>query len=82
MNLISVENLSKAYGEKIIFDNLTFGIDDTDKIGVIGVNGTGKSTLLKIIAGAEIPDDGTITKANKVRIEYLPQNPYYDVTAN
>ena len=54
MNLISVENLSKAYGEKIIFDNLTFGIDDTDKIGVIGVNGTGKSTLLKIIAGAPL----------------------------
>lgn len=52
-----------------------------EKIGLIGVNGTGKSTLLKIIAGAEIPDDGTITKANKVRIEYLPQNPYYDENA-
>ena len=52
-----------------------------EKIGLIGVNGTGKSTLLKIIAGAEIPDDGTITKANKVRIEYLPQNPYYDEDA-
>lgn len=77
MNLISVENLSKAYGEKIIFDNLTFGIDDTDKIGVIGVNGTGKSTLLKIIAGEEEADTGNVITMNGLRVGYLPQSPVF-----
>ncbi|MDO5011248.1 MAG: ABC-F family ATP-binding cassette domain-containing protein [Intestinibacter bartlettii] len=81
MNLITLENISKSYSEKKLLENISLGINDKEKIGLIGVNGTGKSTLLKIIAGAEIPDDGTITKANKVRIEYLPQNPYYDEDA-
>lgn len=81
MNLITLENISKSYSEKKLLENISLGINDKEKIGLIGVNGTGKSTLLKIIAGAEIPDDGTITKANKVRIEYLPQNPYYDEEA-
>ena len=81
MNLITLQNISKSYSEKKLVENISLGINDKEKIGLIGVNGTGKSTLLKIIAGAEIPDDGTITKANKVRIEYLPQNPYYDEDA-
>lgn len=81
MNLITLENISKSYSEKKLVENISLGINDKEKIGLIGVNGTGKSTLLKIIAGAEIPDDGTITKANNVRIEYLPQNPYYDEDA-
>ena len=81
MNLITLENISKSYSEKKLVENISLGINDKEKIGLIGVNGTGKSTVLKIIAGAEIPDDGTITKANKVRIEYLPQNPYYDEDA-
>ena len=81
MNLITLENISKSYSEKKLLEDISLGINDKEKIGLIGVNGTGKSTLLKIIAGAEIPDDGTITKANKVRIEYLPQNPYYDEDA-
>ena len=81
MNLITLENISKSYSEKKLLEDISIGINDKEKIGLIGVNGTGKSTLLKIIAGAEIPDDGTITKANKVRIEYLPQNPYYDENA-
>lgn len=81
MNLITLENISKSYSKKKLVENISLGINDKEKIGLIGVNGTGKSTLLKIIAGAEIPDDGTITKANKVRIEYLPQNPYYDEDA-
>ena len=81
MNLITLENISKSYSEKKLVENISLGINDKEKIGLIGVNGTGKSTLLKIIAGAEIPDNGTITKANKVRIEYLPQNPYYDEDA-
>ena len=81
MNLITLENISKSYSEKKLLEDISLGINDKEKIGLIGVNGTGKSTLLKIIAGAQIPDDGTITKANKVRIEYLPQNPYYDENA-
>ena len=81
MNLITLENISKSYSEKKLLENISLVINDKEKIGLIGVNGTGKSTLLKIIAGAEIEDSGTITKANKVRIEYLPQNPYYDENA-
>ena len=81
MNLITLEIISKSYSEKKLLENISLGINDKEKIGLIGVNGTGKSTLLKIIAGAEVEDSGTITKANKVRIEYLPQNPYYDENA-
>lgn len=77
MNLLSVENISKAYGEKIIFDNLTFGIDRGDKIGVIGINGTGKSTLLKIIAGIDTADSGKVITMKGLRVSYLPQTPYF-----
>ena len=78
MNLITFENICKSYSEKKLIENLSFGINDGEKIGLIGVNGTGKSTLLKIVAGAEEIDSGKITKANRVRIEYLPQSPDYD----
>lgn len=81
MNLITLENITKSYSEKVLVNNISLGINSGEKIGLIGVNGTGKSTLLKIIASAEEPDNGTITKPNKVRIEYLPQNPYYDENA-
>ena len=81
MNLITLENITKSYSEKILVNNISLGINEGDKIGLIGVNGTGKSTLLKIIAGVEEADSGNITKPNKVRIEYLPQNPYYDESA-
>ena len=81
MNLITLENITKSYSEKVLVNNISLGINDGEKIGLIGVNGTGKSTLLKIISGAEEPDSGTLTKPNKVRIEYLPQNPYYDENA-
>ncbi len=75
MNVLSVENISKNYGEKILFDNASLNIRDTDKIGIIGINGTGKSTLLKIIAGIEASDSGSINVPSGIRIEYLPQNP-------
>lgn len=75
MNLITVENLYKSYGEKILFNNITFGVNEGDKIGIIGVNGTGKSTLLKIIAGVEEPDSGSIIKRNGLKIGYLAQIP-------
>lgn len=78
MNLMTLENISKSYSEKKLLENISFGINEGEKIGIIGVNGTGKSTLLKIIAGVEFYDFGTITKSNKVRIEYLPQNPDYN----
>jgi ABC transport system ATP-binding/permease protein len=78
MNLITVENISKSYSERPLLTNLSLGINEGDKIGVIGVNGTGKSTLLKIIAGAETPDDGRIIKGSSVTIEYLSQEPYFE----
>ena len=78
MNLLTIENLSKSFTDRLLFDNVTFGINEEDKVGVIGINGTGKSTLLKIIAGLEEPDSGTVTKGKKVRISYLPQTPEFD----
>lgn len=78
MNLMTLENISKSYSEKILLKDISFGINEGEKIGIIGVNGTGKSTLLKIIAGAEVPDNGTIIKANRVKVEYLPQHPDYN----
>lgn len=78
MNLITLENISKSYSEKQLINNISLGINEGEKIGLIGVNGTGKSTFLKIIAGVEEADLGNITKGNRVRIEYLPQNPEFD----
>jgi ABC transport system ATP-binding/permease protein len=81
MNLLSMENLTKSYGERVLFDKVTFGIDEGDKIGLIGVNGTGKSTLLKVIVGMETADAGKVTMGGRVQVEYLPQNPDFDVEA-
>ena len=78
MNLMTVENISKSFGEKVVLNNISFGIETGDKIGIIGVNGTGKSTLLKILAGVESADDGCITKMRGLRIGYLPQTPDFD----
>lgn len=74
MNLISIEDISKSYGEKVLLNKISLGINEGDKVGLIGINGTGKSTLLKIIAGFETFDSGKVTKANGLKIEYLPQN--------
>lgn len=81
MNLLTIENLAKSYGERVLFANVTFGIDEGDKIGLIGVNGTGKSTFLKMIAGVDTPDTGKIVKGSSVSVEYLPQNPEFDADA-
>lgn len=78
MNLLTMENVSKSYTERMLFDHISLGINEGDKIGVIGINGTGKSTLLKIIAGLEEPDDGAVIKGNKLRIAYLAQTPVFD----
>ncbi|WP_027701756.1 ABC-F family ATP-binding cassette domain-containing protein [Metaclostridioides mangenotii] len=82
MNLMTLENISKNYSEKPLLNNISLGINSGEKIGMIGVNGTGKSTLLKIIVGAEISDSGSIIKTNGLRIKYLPQNPDYDENSN
>ena len=73
MNLLTIEHLTKAYTERKLFDDTDFSIQEGDKIGVIGINGTGKSTLLKILAGKEEPDTGKVTKGNKVQIRFLTQ---------
>jgi len=81
MNILTAENLTKSYGEKVLFADISFGIEEGEKIGIIGVNGTGKSTLLKILTGLEWPDQGKVTMGNNVRLEYLPQNPEFEETA-
>lgn len=78
MNLLTAENVSKSYTERLLFDHISFGINEGDKIGVIGINGTGKSTLLRIIAGLEEPDTGSVTCGKKVRFAYLEQSPVFD----
>lgn len=78
MNILSVERISKSYSEKILFKDISLGINEGEKIGLIGVNGTGKSTLLKVIAGVENSDEGRIIWGNGVRIEYLPQDLHFE----
>ena len=77
MNILNLEHISKTFGEKRIFDDISYGIHDGDKIGIIGINGTGKTTLLKIIAGLEETDEGQVICQNGLRITYLPQNPEF-----
>ena len=80
MNLLSLENITKAYTERVLLDGASFFLQEGEKVGIIGINGTGKSTLLKIAAGLEEPDTGSCTKANHVVIRYLPQTPEFDDT--
>ena len=77
MNILNIEHISKIYGEKTIFEDASFGIHEGDKIGIIGINGTGKTTLLRMVAGIEEPDVGQIVRQNGLRIAYLPQNPEF-----
>lgn len=77
MNLLTAEKISRNFTDKVVLNQVSLGINKNDKIGVIGVNGTGKSTLLKILAGKEEPDEGRVVKGNDVRIEYLAQTPEF-----
>ena len=79
MNILNVENVSKTYMSKPVLERVSVGISDTDKIGVVGINGTGKSTLLAIVAGTVEPDSGQVVMNNNLRISYLPQNPVFDM---
>lgn len=76
-NLLTIENLKKGVGDRILFENITFGVDEGEKIGIIARNGTGKSTLLSIIAGEQSADSGNIVTRNGLRIVYLPQEPEF-----
>lgn len=78
MNILTVDAITKAYGERKIFDKASFFLQEGEKAGIIGINGTGKSTLLKIIAGYDTPDSGEIILANGLTIKYLPQTPVFD----
>lgn len=78
MNLLTIKNLKKEYTDRPLFDGIDFSLEEGEKVGVIGINGTGKSTLLKIIAGIEEADEGEYIKGNHVVINYLPQNPVFD----
>ncbi len=78
MNILSLENVSKNYGIKPLFENVTLGFEDSDKIGIIGANGSGKSTFLKVIAGQETPDTGKVVRTSGKTLAFLPQNPQFD----
>ncbi len=77
MNYLSIENLSKSYGDRLLFADIAFGVDEGEKIGIVARNGTGKSTLLRILAGEESPDDGRVVYRRDLRVGYLPQEPVF-----
>ena len=78
MNIISVTDITKTYTERKLFEKASFYLQEREKVGVIGINGTGKSTLLRIAAGIEEPDEGQVIRANHIVVRYLPQNPVFD----
>ena len=75
---LQIENLTKSYGDRLLFDSVTFGVNEGDKIGLIAKNGTGKSTLLRIISGIESPDSGSVTFRNDLRVGFLAQTPAFE----
>ena len=77
MNLINIEKITKSYTDRKLFDNASFSLQEGEKVGIIGINGTGKTTLLKMIAGLEEPEEGCITRANHIVVRYLPQHPEF-----
>lgn len=78
MNLVTIEHLTKSYTERLLFDDTDFSINEGEKIGLIGINGTGKSTLLKIVAGLETADRGTLVHGRNLDVRYLSQNPQFN----
>lgn len=82
MILLSAQNISKTYMERRVLDDISFFLNSGDKVGIIGINGTGKSTLLRILAGKEHPDSGSVIRTNGIRISYLPQIPEFDASGS
>lgn len=78
MNLLTIEHLTKSYTERLLFNDTAFSIEDGEKVGLIGINGTGKSTLLKIVAGLEEPDEGNVARGRNLKIRYLSQTPQFE----
>lgn len=78
MNIVTIEHLTKSYTERLLFDDTSFSMSEGDKVGLIGINGTGKSTLLKIVAGLEEPNEGSVARSRNLDIRYLPQTPVFE----
>ena len=78
MNILSVENVSKSYGTKVLFKNISFGLDQGQKIGLLARNGAGKSSLLKILTGNDISDSGNVVMRNGISVAFLGQEPLFD----
>jgi len=77
MNILTAEHLKKSYTERLLFDDASLYLHEGEKVGILGINGTGKSTLLKILAGMEEPEEGKVVLANHVVMRYLPQHPVF-----
>ncbi len=77
MNILTADNITKAYGERRLLDGASFFLQEGEKVGIIGINGTGKSTLLKILAGMEEPDEGKVIRAQGMVVRFLPQHPSF-----
>lgn len=78
MNILTAEHLKKSYTERLLFDDASFYLHEGEKVGILGINGTGKSTLLKILSGMEEPEEGKVVLANHVVLRYLPQHPVFE----
>ena len=78
MNIINIEHISKRFGDKFLFEDASFGVQEGDKIGIVGINGTGKSTLLQMIAGEDEPDEGQLVRQNGKKTAYLLQSPCFE----
>ena len=76
---LQVDNLTKSYGDRLLFESVTFGVNEGDKIGIVAKNGTGKSTLLRLLADRESPDSGSVIFRNGLRVGFLDQNPEFAV---
>ena len=82
MNYLSVENITKSFGERVLFENISFGLAQSEKIALVGINGSGKSTLLKILMGEETPDSGNLSFRNDIKVGFLSQNPQFQAGQN
>jgi ATP-binding cassette subfamily F protein uup len=82
MNYLSVENITKSYGERVLFENISFGLAQGEKVALVGINGSGKSTLLKILMGEETPDSGNLSFRNDIKVGFLSQNPQFQAGQN